>query len=214
MSARRLLLGDWHPWLRDPIDVLRGLLVVGAAAFALAGDGRGALLLGGAAAVAWAVRPVLLPRVYDLALVLALTLQAWGEALGLYDSLAWFDNVVHFSLPFFGAPTLYIVLARLDVVPDPKDETGLRHYVGIAIVTFALGVALGGLWEIAEWASDNTLGSSLQLDNDDTVGDLIADSLGALCGSALLVCWARWGWGSVRRIPGENRYEGTEVAAD
>lgn len=214
MSARRLLLGDWHPWLRDPIDVLRGLLVVGAAAFALAGDGRGALLLGGAAAVAWAVRPVLLPRVYDLALVLALTLQAWGEALGLYDSLAWFDNVVHFSLPFFGAPTLYIVLARLDVVPDPKDETDLRHYVGIAIVTFALGVALGGLWEIAEWASDNTLGSSLQLDNDDTVGDLIADSLGALCGSALLVCWARWGWGSVRRIPGENRYEGTEVAAD
>jgi hypothetical protein len=214
MSARRLLLGDWHPWLRDPIDVLRGLLVVGAAAFALAGDGRGALLLGGAAAVAWAVRPVLLPRVYDLALALALTLQAWGEALGLYDSLAWFDNVVHFSLPFFGAPTLYIVLARLDVVPDPKDETDLRHYVGIAIVTFALGVALGGLWEIAEWASDNTLGSSLQLDNDDTVGDLIADSLGALCGSALLVCWARWGWGSVRRIPGENRYEGTEVAAD
>jgi hypothetical protein len=214
MGARRLLLGDWHPWLRDPIDVLRGLLVVGAAAFALAGDGRGALLLGGAAAVAWAVRPVLLPRVYDLALVLALTLQAWGEALGLYDSISWFDNVVHFTLPFFGAPTLYIVLARLDVVPDPKDETTMRHYVGIAIVSFALGVALGGLWEIVEWTSDNTLGSSLQIDNDDTVGDLIADSLGALCGSALLVCWARWGWGSVRRIPGENRYEGTEVAAD
>jgi hypothetical protein len=214
MGARRFLLGDWHPWLRDPIDVLRGLLVVGAAAFALAGDGRGALLLGLAAAVAWAVRPVLLPRVYDLALVLALTLQAWGEALGLYDSITWFDNVVHFSLPFFGAPTLYIVLARLDVVPDPKDETYMRHYVGIAIVTFALGVALGGLWEIVEWTSDNTLGSSLQIDNDDTVGDLIADSLGALCGSALLVCWARWGWGSVRRIPGENRYEGTEVAAD
>jgi hypothetical protein len=214
MDARRLILGDWHPWLRDPIDVLRGLLVVGAVAFALAGDGRGALLLGGAAAIAWAVRPVMLPRVYDLALVLALTLQAWGEALGLYDSIAWFDNVVHFSLPFFGAPTLYIVLARIDVVPDPKDETSTRHYVGIAIVTFALGVALGGLWEIAEWASDNTLGSSLQLGNDDTVGDLIADTLGALCGAALLVCWARWGWGSVRRIPGENRFEGTEVATE
>jgi hypothetical protein len=214
MSPRRLLLGDWHPWVRDPIDVLRALLVVGAVAFALAGDGKGVALLGGAAVVAWAVRPVLLPRAYDLALVLALTLQAWGEALGLYDSIAWFDNVVHFTLPFFGAPTLYIVLARLDVVPDPKDETHVRHYVGIAIVAFALGVALGGLWEIAEWGSDNTLGSSLQIDNDDTVGDLIADSLGAAVGSGLLVCWARWGWGSVRRIPGENRFEGTEVAAD
>ena len=64
------------------------------------------------------------------------------------------------------------------------------------------------LWEIVEWASDNTLGSNLQLDNDDTIGDLIADSLGSLCGAGLLVCWARWGWGSVRRIPGENRLRG------
>jgi hypothetical protein len=214
MTARTLLLGDWHPWLRDPIDVLRALLVAGAAGFALAGDGRGALLLGGAGAVAWAVRPILLPRAYDLAFVLALTLQAWGEALGLYDTISWFDNVVHFTLPFFAAPTLYILLARLDLVPDPKDDTDTRHYVGMAIVAFALGVALGGLWEIFEYASDSWLGSDLQIDNSDTVGDLIADSLGALTGAALLVCWARWGWGSVRRIPGENRYEGTEVGAE
>jgi hypothetical protein len=214
MTTRTLVLGDWHPWLRDPIDLLRALLVAGAAGFLLAGDAAGALLLGGAGAIAWAVRPVLLPRVYDLALVLALTLQAWGEALGLYDSIAWFDNVVHFTLPFFAGPTLYIVLARIDLVPDPKDDTDTRHYAGIAVVAFALGVALGGLWEIFEYASDKWLGSDLQNDNDDTVGDLIADSLGALAGAALLVCWARWGWGSVRRIPGENRYESTEAGAD
>ena len=150
---------------------------------------------------------MLLPRAYDLAFVLALTLQAWGEALGLYDSITWFDNVVHFTLPFFAAPTLYIVLARIDLVPDPKDGTHLRHYVGMWVVAFAFGVAVGGLWEIFEYASDSWLGSSLQIDNTDTIGDLIADSLGAAAGAALLVCWARWGWGSVRRIPGENRYE-------
>jgi hypothetical protein len=210
-TTRHLVLGDWHPWFRDPIDVLRGLLLVGGVAFALAGDSHGALLLGGAGVVAWLVRFALLPRVYDLCFVLALTLQAWGEGLGLYDSIAWFDNVAHFSMPFFGGPTLYIVLARLDVVPDPKDETSLHHYIGIGIVAFALGVALGGLWEIVEWSSDNTFGSQLQLGNDDTVGDLIADSLGSLFGAALLVCWARWGWGSVRRIPGENRAEDAEA---
>jgi hypothetical protein len=210
MTAHRLLMGEWHPWLRDPIDVLRALLLAAAAGFAIAGDARGALLLGGAGVVAWLVRPVLLPRVYDLCLVIALTLQAWGEALGTYDAIPWFDNVVHFSLPFFGAPTLYIVLARLDVVPDPKDGTHVRHYAGMAIICFALGVALGGLWEIVEYASDNTLGSSLQLGNSDTVGDLIADTLGSLCGAALLVCWARWGWGSVRRIPGESRFEAAD----
>ena len=65
MTTRTLVLGDWHPWLRDPIDVLRALLLAGAAGFALAGDAHGALLLGGAGVVAWLVRFALLPRVYS-----------------------------------------------------------------------------------------------------------------------------------------------------
>jgi hypothetical protein len=211
MDSRRLLLGDWHPWLRDPIDVLRALLVVGVVAFALAGDGRGALILALAGAAAWAVRPVLLPRAYDLCVVLGVTLQSWGEALGLYDSITWFDSVVHFTVPLLGAPVLYIVLARLEVAPDPRDETNMRHYVGMAILTFALGGSIGAIWEIVEWTSDGLFGSELQEGNDDTIRDLIADSAGALCGAALLVCWARFSWGSVRRIPGENRYEEVEA---
>jgi hypothetical protein len=211
VTLRTFFMGDWGRWIRDPIDVLRASLVLAAAGFALAGDWTGTALLGGASALVWAVRPVQLPRVYDACLVVAVALQAWGEALGLYDSLPWFDNVVHFTLPFFLAPTLYIALARADVVPDPKDETHLRHYAGILIVAFALGGAMGALWEMWEWLSDHAFGSELQLGNDDTVGDLTADTLGALCGAVLLVVWARYGWGSVRRIPGENRYEETEA---
>jgi hypothetical protein len=211
VTARTLVLGDWNPWIRDPIDALRALLVVAALAFLAAGDTKGATLLGGAAVLAWAVRPVQLPRVYDACFVSALALQALGEALGAYDAIPWFDSVVHFTLPFFLGPTLYIALARADVVPDPKDSTETRLYVGIFIVTLALGIALGGLWEIWEWVSDHSFGSSLQLGLDDTVGDLVADTAGSLCGALLLVCWARYGWGSVRRIPGENRYEDTEA---
>jgi hypothetical protein len=210
VTTRTLVLGDWNPWIRDPIDVARALLAFAALAFLAAGDSGGAVLLGGAAALAWAVRPLQLPRAYDACFVTALTLQAGGEALGAYDSIPWFDNVVHFSLPFFLAPTLYIALARADVVPDPKDSSKPAHYVGIFVVTLALGIALGGLWEIWEWVSDHSFGSSLQLGLDDTVGDLVADTAGALCGALLLVCWARYGWGSVRRIPGENRFEDTE----
>lgn len=210
MTARTLVLGDWNPWIRDPIDVVRVLLAVAAVAFLAAGDSNGAALLGGAAALAWAVRPLQLPRVYDACFVAALALQAVGEALGAYDAIPWFDNIAHFTLPFFLAPTLYIALARADVVPDPKDETHTRHYVGIFVITLSLGVALGGIWEIWEWISDRSFGSSLQLGNDDTIGDLVADTAGSACGAALLVCWARYGWGSVRRIPGENRFEDTE----
>jgi hypothetical protein len=211
VTTRTALLGDWNPWIRDPIDVVRLLLPVGAVAFLAVGDTSGAVLLAGAAALAWAVRPLQLPRAYDAAFMTALVLQAGGEALGAYDALPWFDNVTHFTLPFFLAPTLYIALARADVVPDPKDSDKGRHYVGIFVVAFALGVALGGVWEIWEWVSDHTLGSSLQLGLDDTVGDLVADTAGSAAGAALLVCWARYGWGSVRRIPGENRHEDTEA---
>jgi hypothetical protein len=211
MSTRTFFLGDWNPWIRDPIDVVRALLPAAALGFLLAGDSSGAILLAGAGALAWLVRPLQLPRAYDAAFIIALTLQAAGEAFGAYDAIPWFDNVAHFSLPFFLAPTLYIALARADVVPDPKDETTTRHYVGIFVVSLALGIALGGVWEIWEWVSDHSFGSSLQLGLDDTVGDLVADTLGSLCGALLLVCWARYGWGSVRRVPGENRYEATEA---
>ena len=178
MTTRTLVLGDWNPWIRDPIDVVRVLLALAAVAFLVAGDTNGAALLGGAAAIAWAVRPLQLPRAYDACFIAALTLQAGGEALGAYDAIPWFDNLAHFTLPFFLAPTLYIALARADVVPDPKDETTTRHYVGMFVVTLALGVALGGVWEIWEWVSDHTIGSSLQLGLDDTVGDLVADTAG------------------------------------
>jgi hypothetical protein len=211
MTRRTLVMGDWGPVVRDPIDVLRAALALAAAGFALAGDGRAAVILGVGAGFVWLVRLVNLPRVYDLSVVAATSLQAWGEALHAYDSISWFDNVVHFTVPLLGAPVVYIVLARLDVVPDPRDETHVRHYAGMFLITLSLGLAIGAIWEMVEYASDSALGSSLQLGNADTVGDLMADGLGALGGAALLVVWGRYGWGSVRRVPGENRSEATEA---
>jgi hypothetical protein len=93
------------------------------------------------------------------------------------------------------------------VVPDPATDTRTAHYVGIFVVTFALGLAVGAVWEILEFAADEVVGSQLSLGNRDTVGELVADGVGALVGGALLVIWAVYGWGSVWRIPGENRFE-------
>ena len=206
---RTLLLGDWRtaPWLRDPIDLLRLTFLVGAVVFVVTGDIKGVanLLVSGVAVTV--ARIVNLPRVYDLALVVAMALTGWGEALGLYDRLRWYDDLVHLLVPMLTCQVAYVGLARLDVVPDPRDDTSARHVWGIAITTFALGVAVAGLWEILEFASDGLLGSELQLSNADTSTDLIAGALGSALGAAGLVLWTTRGWGSVRRIPGENRFE-------
>ncbi len=211
VSTRKLLLGDWGRIVRDPIDLLRITFILGAVYFAIVGDVKGTANLLVAAVAVVVARLVNLPRVYDLAFVLAMYLTGWGEALGLYDAIGWYDNLVHFMVPLLGAPVAYIALARLEVLPDPRDDTDMRHYLGIFVVTLALGLAIGAIWEVVEWSSDGVLGSNLSLSNDDTVGDLIADASGSILGAALLVVWTIKGWGSVRRIPGENRFE--EVSA-
>ena len=207
MDARRLVLGDWTPVVRDGIDVLRLVILGGALVYAVAGRPGAASLLAALGAVTVVARLVNLPRVYDLCLTAGMALQGFGETFGLYDQFVRFDDLVHFTLPMLTAPVVYIALARLDVVPDPRDETHLRHYVGIAVVTAALGISIGALWEIYEWRSDAWLGTALSEGNDDTNGDLVRDTLGSLVGAALLVAWARFGWGSVRRIPGVNTHE-------
>jgi uncharacterized membrane protein YjdF len=156
-------------------------------------------------------RAVNLPRLYDLGFTVAMILTGWGEALGLYDAWKPYDNVVHFIVPMLGAQVAYIALARIEVLPDMREDFTVHRYAGIFTVTMALGVAVGGIWEIVEWASDNVFGSELQVSNDDTVGDLISDTLGAATGGLLLVAWTKYGWGSVRRVPGENRREDVDA---
>jgi hypothetical protein len=211
VDGRRLLFGDWTPVVRDGIDLLRLAILGGALWYAVAGRTGIAVLLAVLGGVTLVGRVLNLPRVYDLCLTAAMALQGFGEAFGLYDEFVRFDDLVHVTLPLLTAPVLYIALARVEVVPDPRDETHLPHYVGIAVVTAALGITVGALWEIVEWRSDAWFGSNLSESNDDTNGDLVRDTLGALTGAVLLVAWARFGWGSVRRIPGVNTHEDVDA---
>jgi hypothetical protein len=200
-------MGDWSRTFRDPLDLLRAAFFAGALVFLALGEMNGVanLLVAGVALLV--ARAIDLPRLYDLGFTVAMIFTGWGEALGLYDAWKPYDNVVHFIVPMLTSQVAYIALARIEILPDLREEFAPRHYLGLFVVTFALGVAIGGVWEIFEWASDAVFGSNLSMSNDDTVGDLISDTLGALAGGALLVAWARYGWGSVRRVPGENRYE-------
>lgn len=210
MEARTLLLGDWSRPIRDPIDLIRVAYVAGVPiVYFVRGDYPLNLTVSAIAVVA--IRFFLLPRPYDLAFCLGFGLTGWGDALGLYERIGFYDLVVHSLASFFFAPVLYILLARAEVLADLRQVETPHHFVGVFVVTFALGLAVGAVWEMAEFTSDHFFGSHLARSERDTATDLIVDGLGALAGGALLVMWARYGWGSVRRVPGENRSE--QVAA-
>ena len=207
LSARRLLMGDWGPVIRDPLDLMRLAFLVGGIAFAMAGDATGAFNLLLAFVVLVVARLANLPRIYDLGLIVAFALTQGGEAANLYDSVPYYDRGVHFVVPMLASQVFYLSLARLEVLPDPRQRTLRNHEIGMFIVCAALGLSVGALWEIFEWISDAVFGTDLSQGNVDTVGDLVADSLGSLAGGALMVLWAEKGWGSVRRIPGDAHRE-------
>jgi hypothetical protein len=195
-------------WALRTADVLRGLLAAGLVVAAAAGDPKAVAVLGGGVAAALVVRAALLPAIYDLAFVAALAVQCGGEALGLYDAWGGFDTLVHVTVPALTAPVAYLALARLEVVRDLRDPHGDlrgRGDAGVFVVTLALGLAVGAVWEIIEGLSDNVAGSSLQESVGDTNRDLLADGIGALLGAAGLVAWSRWGHGTVKRVRGSDR---------
>jgi hypothetical protein len=201
---KRLVLGDWSRVVRDPIDVLRLAFLVAAVVAFARGDLDDATRLALTVLATLGARALALPRLFDLAFVIGMALQAFGNVAGLFESFRYYDLVVHFALPLACAPCLYITLARLDVVPDLAHGRPREHHLlGIFLITFALGFSLGALYEIYEWAADHWLGASLAVGYDDTISDLVDDALASLLGGGFLVLWATRGWATTRRVPAE-----------
>lgn len=194
------LLGDWNPWLRDGIDVLRLSFLVGAVVTALNGDVSNALRMALTFLLVLAARRLDLPRPLDLAVVAGLGLQAFGNALGLFEAHVHYDKLVHFVLPLAVAPTLYVLLIRLRLVPDLADKNLRSHPGGIVIVTLALGVTVGVVYELYEYLAVHVWGAGLHVGYGDTIADLLDDSLGSLLGGFVLLVWATRGWGTTRRF--------------
>lgn len=199
--AERLLLGDWNALVRDPIDLLRLGFAVGAVVSGLRGDVEDTVRLGLTFVAVLGARVLALPRIFDLAFVIGMALQAFGNSFDLFRSFRYYDLVVHFVLPLACAPCLYILLARREVVPDLAGGAERHHLLGIFIVTCALGFSLGALYEIYEWVADRWLGGHLIVGYSDTISDLVDDGVASLAGGVLLMLWASRGWATTRRVP-------------
>ena len=194
---RRLLLGEWGWLVRDPLDLLRLVFFAGTIAFALLGRST-AVGLTAASVLLLVARIVNLPRLFDFGVIAAMTLIAWGTALGLYGQFYFYDNLVHGITPFFYAPVLYILLVRLEVLTDPEQTTAVRHHAGVFVSTLAIGMAVGAGWEVIEWLSDTLVGTHYVKSVSDTGSDLLEDTLGSLAGAAFLTVWSISGWATRR----------------
>lgn len=118
-------------------------------------------------------------------LVVAALVNAAGYLWDLYDRFGWFDEVVHAYTTF--ALTLPLALLLYDVV-----LTGAQTQKILFILTVAsLGVAIGVLWEIVEWAYDQMVPENAILGKLDTIIDLIMDILGGVAAGIVTVTMVR-----------------------
>jgi hypothetical protein len=196
---------DWHPVLRDPLDLVRLSFVAGAVVYALLGDWDAVVRLLAPAFLVFVVRAIDVPRPVDWVFCLAMLFQGWGNALHLFSEFWWYDNLVHITLPMSLAPILYIGFARLDVVPDPSERVGSRsELLGMALITGCLGVTAASFYEIYEWVVDHWFAQNLFIGETDTITDLADGFLGAGLGGLFLAAWALTRYTS-RRLP--HRFE-------
>lgn len=192
LLLRKALLGDWHPLLRDPLDLLRLSFAVASVVFLLAGDLENAVRLALTFLALVAAQRLRMPRQFDLLFIIGMGLQGWGDALNLFDKIDWWDNLVHLVLPFTSVPVLYILLVRLGLLHHEITEEGhpVLHRVGLAIFAVTVGLSIGAIYEIYEYVAKTWLDAPIEIGYADTIFDLTLNALGSLGGGLMLMGWA------------------------
>ncbi|MFW5740659.1 MAG: hypothetical protein ACOC1F_09880 [Myxococcota bacterium] len=110
-----------------------------------------------------------------------------------FQTSVWFDEALHLFMSFSMVWALGVLLRRHLVK--------LPWFLAVLLLG-AVGLAIGALWEVAEWVVDQYWPRIVRSDVD-TILDLMADTAGSLLGALVAVHEARHGDG--RRAAGGGR---------
>ena len=161
--------------------VADALRIIGAVSIVVAGIGWGPLA---ALTVSLAVFASLFPRLLgvrpsvDVTFGVAVLVSAWSSVLEVYLTTRWWDIPTHFVTNGLAAALLYLLLVRTGVIAD---AAGLRHpFASAMLLTTALGLSLGVLWEVAEWFGHTYVDETIYVGYSDSIGDLVVGGAGAL----------------------------------
>lgn len=114
----------------------------------------------------------------DMFFVGSLLIAAWSNIFDLYTSIGWWDLVVHLVGNGVIAVALFLLLARGNIVPDPRSTTFTKP-AGI-VLTAMIGLALGAHWEMVEWLGKAAVSDQIFTAYDDTIADMAMGGLGSL----------------------------------
>jgi hypothetical protein len=180
----------------------QALLAIFVIAAAVQGKWLNALGLGFflVASFVFVVRDDKLPTLFDFLFVLAALLNATGWVWNLFGMPGPYDEIVH-------AYTTFAITLALSFLVYSSMLNIFRNHTLLYLVTItSFGIAIGALWEVAEWSAGKILSTEVIESLDDTIVDLVMDSLGAGL-AALISLWALRKWINHRPEANESQTE-------
>ena len=107
-------------------------------------------------------------------LAVLVAVNAAGYLYDLYGQFWWFDRILH-------ACTIFAITLWLALFVFGRTLKGENRYRILNLFLIAsVGVALGTLWEVAEWAFDQVAPGDVIKGKYDTLVDILMDTAGAL----------------------------------
>jgi len=104
--------------------------------------------------------------------------------LEIYITTRWWDIPVHFLTNGLCAAVLYVLLVRGRILADAT--TLPRPMLSAVVMTTAVGLSLGMLWEIWEWFGHTFIDGEIFVGYVDSIGDLVWGGFGALVAGCLM----------------------------
>jgi hypothetical protein len=142
----------------------------------------------------------ILPIELEIILLVILSLDVvFGRFLHLYDTLIYYDKIIHYHDSILIAFSGFLLIYSLYFTGRIKISPLLAGFV-IVLVT----VGFGGIWEIMEYTADKVFqegaqGSPTMSAIDDTMWDLICDFLGGIVGAMFGTLYIRYSHRTHRR---------------
>jgi uncharacterized membrane protein YjdF len=116
---------------------------------------------------------VKLPVILDFAITGSIFLHLIGGYIGLYATIPFYDHITHFitsaTISFIAVTLLYVLTFNLKVVKMPP--------LGFGLLTIFFAMSMGVVWEFLEWGADLLVGTDFQMGLQNTMQDLLFDTI-------------------------------------
>ncbi|WP_344129454.1 hypothetical protein [Luedemannella flava] len=137
-----------------------------------------------------------MPRVFDAALGVTLTVATVAMAASWYDTVPWVDIVIHGTTTGAVAAVATVAMGRARLLPLAQCGTP-----AVVVLVVAVGFSLGVLWEFWEWLATHVFGMIMVVGYTDTIVDLAMDGASSLLAGVALAAWLGNGRSMYRTEP-------------